>query len=298
MPSLLSDSLGSAIKDIEEIRLLEGGSRISISVHLKGALRRKVSEAIEPLIREGLIAGALLIPGEAKGPTETLGSPVIEEGGLFHRPDGFAQANAEVNAALVARSIEWLELEPQASVLELYSGNGNFTFAIAEHSGQVTAIESSTVSVQLAQQAARARKVSNVRFVQNDAEKSADGLVREAARFDRLLLDPPRTGAPKVGTWASRLLVTRVVYVACDPASLARDAASLAEHGFRPQALQLFDLFPQTHHIEAVMAFGRLTLSGQEMSPEGNFARDCPIRSHGHCPESHSKWCRQPLDEQ
>ncbi len=254
LPSLLSDSLGAALKDVEEVRVLECESRIAISVHLKGALRPKVTEAIEPLIREGFIAGALLVPGEGKGGVTTRGAPVLEEEGLFYRPDGFAQANARVNAALVARSIEWLE--PQAaSVLELYSGNGNFTLPLAVQATHVTAIESSAISIQLAVQAARAR--TNIRFVQSDAEKSADGLVREGARFDRLLLDPPRTGAPKVGTWASRLLVSHVVYVACDPVSLARDAASLITNGFRPTALQLFDLFPQTHHIEAVMAFRR-----------------------------------------
>jgi 23S rRNA (uracil1939-C5)-methyltransferase len=255
---LLADCLGTAIKDIEEVRLLECESRISLSVHLKGPVRAKVPEALEPLIREGLIAGALLLPGESKGAIVTLGSPVLEDAGLFHRPDGFAQANAAVNDAMVARCVEWLELSKRSqSVLELYSGNGNFTFAMAADAAQITAVESSAVSVQLAQQAASARGIVNVRFVQNDAEKSADGLVREGARFDRMLLDPPRSGAPKVGTWASRLLATKVVYVACDPASLARDAQALVGQGFRATSLQLFDLFPQTPHIEAVMAFSR-----------------------------------------
>jgi 23S rRNA (uracil1939-C5)-methyltransferase len=85
----------------------------------------------------------------------------------------------------------------------------------------------------------------------------AEGLVREGARFSRLLLDPPRTGAPGLERWAARLLVDRVVYVACDPASLARDAASLVDAGYHPRALQIFDLFPQTHHVEAVMSFAR-----------------------------------------
>ena len=120
VPSLLADALGPAIKDVEEIRLLEGEARIAISVHLKGPLRPKVNEAIEPLIREGLVAGALIVPAEGKGGVTTLGAPVIEEQGLFHRPDGFAQANAEVNEALVRRSVEWLDVEPaRSSVLEI-----------------------------------------------------------------------------------------------------------------------------------------------------------------------------------
>lgn len=257
VPSLLSDALSTVLKEVEEIRLLECEARIALSVHLKGPLRSKIGEAIDPLIREGLIAGALIVPKEGKGGVVTLGVPVLEDEGVWHRPDGFAQANAQVNHALVARSVSWLELEATPSVLELYSGNGNFTLPLAQKASHVTAIEASAVSVHLAQHAAKTRQVTNVRFVQNDAEKSADGLVREGARFDRLLLDPPRVGAPKVATWAARLLVTRVVYVACDPASLARDAASLIAQGFRAESLQLFDLFPQTHHIEAVMAFSR-----------------------------------------
>jgi 23S rRNA (uracil1939-C5)-methyltransferase len=93
--------------------------------------------------------------------------------------------------------------------------------------------------------------------VQGACETIADGLAKESERFDRLLLDPPRTGAPGVGAWASRLLVSRVVYVACDPGSLARDAAELVAQGFVPESVRLFDLFPQTKHIEAVMAFSR-----------------------------------------
>jgi len=258
LPGLLSDSLGTAIKDIEEVRVLECESQLSISVHLKGPLRPKVTDAIEPLIREQLISGAIIVPGENKGAPVLMGAPILDDRPVFHRPDAFAQANREVNEALVAACLEALQLSgARQSVLELYSGNGNLTFALAAEAKQVTAIESSALSVQLAQKAAARLGASNIRFVQSDAEKSADGLVREGARFDRLLLDPPRAGAPKVGTWASRLLVSRVVYVACDPASLARDAASLRAQGFRAESLQLFDLFPQTNHIEAVMAFSR-----------------------------------------
>ena len=79
----------------------------------------------------------------------------------------------------------------------------------------------------------------------------------ESRRFGRVLLDPPRTGAPGIGQSASRLLAEKVVYVACDPGALARDAAELVSQGFVPTTVRLFDLFPQTRHIEVVMAFAR-----------------------------------------
>ncbi len=86
----------------------------------------------------------------------------------------------------------------------------------------------------------------------------AKGLVRESERFDGVLLDPPRTGAPGIArAGPSALQVERLVYVACDPAALARDAKELVGQGYAPEALQLFDLFPQTRHVEAVLLLRR-----------------------------------------
>lgn len=257
-PGRLATALGaSTLKELEEVRLLECEGRVAVSLHFKAQLRPRHREAVDLAIRDGLIDGAILHPGEGKGAVVQVGKPVLEEEGVLHRPDGFAQANAEVNRRLVAQAIELLDVHGSERVLELYSGNGNFTFRLAAHAQQVVAVESFPLSVALAQQASLKRGVSNVRFVQGDSEKIASGLVNERERFDRLLVDPPRSGAPGVGDWAGGLLVSRVVYVACDPTSLARDAKALGAHGFKPLALQLFDLFPQTHHIEAVMAFTR-----------------------------------------
>lgn len=257
MPHVLSGALGPSVKELEEVRLLECEGRVAVSLHAKGSLRSRHREALGRLVRDGAIDGGVLVPGEGKGAVETVGEPTLEEDGLLYRPDGFAQANAWVNRALVRQAVELLHLQGGEAVLELYAGNGNFTFSIAERATSVLAVESAAVSVMLAQAAARKRNVGNVRFVQAASEKIAEGLVKEGARFDRLLLDPPRSGAPGVGRWASRLLVSRVVYVACDPAALARDASELVANGFRPTALQVVDLFPQTRHVEAVMAFAR-----------------------------------------
>lgn len=258
LPGELADALGTALKDVAEVHLLEVGSRVSIALMAKGSLRPKHREVVQALIADEVIAGAVLVPGSGKGNPELHGAPVLEDdGGVLHRPDSFAQANADVNRHLVTHAVEVLRCGPDDSVLELYSGNGNFTFPLAAASSSVLAVESSTVSLGLAQQAARAQGFANIRFVQGDSEKSANGMVKESRRFSRLLLDPPRAGAPGVGEWASRLLVERVVYVACDPASLARDAAELVKHGFRAETVRLFDLFPQTRHIEVVMSFAR-----------------------------------------
>ncbi len=257
LPGALAEALGPAVKELEELRLLECDGRVAVSAHWKAQVKPRHREVFERLVRDGVLDGAVLLPGEARGQPELVGDPVLEEEGVLHRPDGFAQANAAVNRRLVQQAVELLDVAPGGRVLELYSGNGNFTFRLAAQAGQVVAVESSALSVSLAQRAARAAKTANVRFVQGDSEKIAAALVREGERFDRLLVDPPRSGAEGLAAWASGLLVERLVYVACDPASLARDAKALGALGFRPLALQLFELFPQTHHVEAVMAFSR-----------------------------------------
>jgi 23S rRNA (uracil1939-C5)-methyltransferase len=258
LPGLLAGALGTAVlKDLEELRLLECEGRVSISLHFKTPLRPRYQTGVEQLIHDGVIDGAVLLSAKGNGGVSLLGEPVLEEDGVFHRPDGFSQANAAVNRVMVRQAVELLDVRSDHQVLELYSGNGNFTLRLAALARQVVAVESSALSVALAHKALLKAKRSNVRLVQADSERSASGLVGEHQRFDRLLVDPPRSGAPGVARWASGLLVQRLVYVACDPASLARDAKALVDHGFRPLALQLFDLFPQTHHVEAVMAFER-----------------------------------------
>lgn len=257
LPGVLGRHLAQVLKDVEEVRLLECEGQVALSVHVKDAVRDRHRALAEAWRREGLVDGVVLVPGEGRGGVELVGDPVLEEQEVLHRPDGFAQANAEVNRRLVRQAVELLDLSGRPSVLELYAGNGNFTFEIAPSASSVMAVESAAISVELAHRAARAHGVTGLRLVQGDCERIAQGLVREGARFDRLLLDPPRTGAPGVAGWASRLLVSRVVYVACDPGALARDAAALVREGFAPLVLGVFDLFPQTRHVEAVMAFGR-----------------------------------------
>lgn len=257
-PAQLARRLGAnTLKELEEVRLLECEGRVAVSLHFKAQLRPRHRDAVNLALRDGIIDGAILQPGGGKGQAELLGNPVLEEDGVLHRPDGFAQANVAVNRRLVQAAVELLELRAADRVLELYAGNGNFTFRLAAAARQVVAVESSGLSVALAQQATLKSGVSNVRWVQGDSEAIAEGLVTEAARFERLLVDPPRSGAPGVARWAAGLLVERVVYVACDPTSLARDAKELIARGYRPLALQLFDLLTQTHHVEALMAFSR-----------------------------------------
>ncbi|MGO9828689.1 MAG: class I SAM-dependent RNA methyltransferase [Myxococcaceae bacterium] len=249
--------LGHALR---AIHLLAEGDCVSLALALDGPVRSRSKEAAAALVRSGMAQGVVLL--EPEGRTEDVGKPVLEatapgrpEVHVRLRPEAFAQAHSTGASVLVDRGLELLAPRAEDRALELYAGNGTFTFALAARVASVVAVESLPVSVALASSAARAGKVDNIRWVQGEASRVSEGLLREGARFDVLLADPPRTGAPTLARLARDLGVRRVLYVGCDAGSLARDAGRLVEVGFRLETVQLVDLFPNTHHVEALLAF-------------------------------------------
>ena len=260
LPGKLGPLLKPVSRDAEEVHLLAEGGKAAFAVMLKGQATPRHVEACEKAVRTLRLEGAVLVSKE--GSPRVIGKPVLRsvsplrpEVPLYLRPDAFSQAHAEANVGLVTSAVYELAPRETDTVLELYSGNGNFTFPLAASAASVLGVESSPAAVELAQRSAREGGVGNVRFHQGDARKVCEGLIREGRRFDMALADPPRTGAPGLARWLKALGVRRVVYVACDPGSLARDAAGLVEAGYKPLALQVVDMFPQTHHVESVMSF-------------------------------------------
>ena len=175
----------------------------------------------------------------------------------FH-PLDFVQVNARVNAALVERAVA--ELEPAGRVLDLFSGIGNFTLALASvgAADTVTGIEGDPRLVERARENARRNRIEKVEFHAADlARPDALGPCL-AAGVDRLLLDPPRSGAEA----ALRALVPpgpeRIVYVSCHPPTLARDLGHLVHRlGYGLRAIALADMFPHTSHVESIATLER-----------------------------------------
>ncbi len=163
----------------------------------------------------------------------------------------FFQANRFLLEPLVR---EVLDLVPRARgrVLDLYSGVGLFALPLAKRDdGEILAVESAASAVEDARWNARQAELDGVRVVQRDVRRALADLPREAG--ERIVLDPPRTGAglEVVGLLAARR-PSVVVYVSCDPPTLARDLAGFAAFGYKMNALRLLDLFPDTFHLEAV----------------------------------------------
>jgi 23S rRNA (uracil1939-C5)-methyltransferase len=204
------------------------------------------------------LAGAVLL---APGASPVLaGDPVLRHArdplapgaGLQRsRPDVFAQANRGANALLVRAALDLLAPDGE-DVLELYCGSGNFTGPLAARARTVAAVEEQGPALQLAR--ADLEGARNVRFFARDALELASALARDAGapRFGAVLLDPPREGAKGIGAALRALGARRAVYVSCDPATFARDLRGCIEAGYRVAAVQAVDMFPQTHHVEAV----------------------------------------------
>jgi 23S rRNA (uracil1939-C5)-methyltransferase len=181
------------------------------------------------------------------------------EGDRFKIPAGaFFQPNATAGSRL--REIVAGEMEPAAedTILELYCGVGFFTLPLARRSRRVVALDSSREAVAAARDNAARAGAGNTRFLCGDAGGALPGLLEEG-RYDAILVDPPRAGLPRAVALAlARAAVPRLVYVSCDPATLARDLKVLSrEGGWSPRSIVPLDLFPQTHHVECVARLDR-----------------------------------------
>ncbi len=176
---------------------------------------------------------------------------------LHFLPTDFVQVNAAVNRALVSAAVARMQLSPGARVLELYSGIGNFSLALARAAEEVVSVEGAPDLVQRARANARANGIGNVRHHVADLSKSPDGASWLQGRYEAVVLDPPRSGARAVIPELRRFGTEKILYVSCHPATLARDAADLESAGFLLQAAGVADMFPQTAHAEAMALFVR-----------------------------------------
>ena len=167
----------------------------------------------------------------------------------------FVQVNAEVNRALVRRVVSMLAPASGEKVLDAYCGLGNFSLPLAACGAAVTGLEIGAEMVERA----RANAADNGLAASfHRADLGDDGAVREWLRrgWDKLLLDPPRTGAEVVVEHILAARPSRIVYVSCNPDTLARDAARLvSDKGYRLTRTGLVDMFPHTSHIESVTEF-------------------------------------------
>jgi len=194
------------------------------------------------------------------GARSTLGYALPEFGvRMPFRPTDFTQVNARMNEVLVRRALRWLDPQPGERIADLFCGLGNFSLPIAARGAQVTGIEGNRALVErAAHNAALNGLAQRSEFRAADLFAVDDDKWRALGPFDRVLVDPPREGALEVAKAlaADAARPRRIVYVSCNPATLARDAAILVHQGgFALRAAGALNMFPQTSHVESMAVF-------------------------------------------
>lgn len=174
---------------------------------------------------------------------------------LQYRPGDFVQVNEPVNQAMVEQALDWLAPQTGERVLDLFCGLGNFALPLAQQVGEVVAVEGVQAMVERARGNAAANGLDNLHFFRTDLSKPLADASWARQSFDAVLLDPPRDGAFEVVKQIGALGARRLVYVSCNPATLARDAAELVRQGYRLKRAGILDMFPQTAHVEAMALF-------------------------------------------
>ncbi|WMS88545.1 23S rRNA (uracil(1939)-C(5))-methyltransferase RlmD [Pleionea litopenaei] len=175
----------------------------------------------------------------------------------FH-PLDFTQVNTSINRQMVTKAIELLDPQPNERVLDLFCGLGNFTIPLATKAQQVIGVEGVDTMVKRGYENAKLNNLESVEFYQADLQQDFSDKPWAKEGFDKILIDPPRSGALDVVNYLPKFGAKRIVYVSCNPATLARDAGVMKEHGYRLVKAGVMDMFPHTAHVESMAVFERV----------------------------------------
>lgn len=180
---------------------------------------------------------------------------IIERCGHIHlyiRPEVFYQTNSYMAAVLYQQIVDMAVLKKTDTVLDLYCGIGSIGLFIAKNVKCVLGIEEIEASVILANENARLNDIQNISFIVGTVEDSISKLDEQAEEADVIILDPPRTGMhPKVISYMLASKVKKILYVSCNPTTLARDITLLSS-AYELIMWQAVDMFPHTHHVETI----------------------------------------------
>lgn len=171
-------------------------------------------------------------------------------------PTDFTQVNFKINQKMVSLAIELLDLNEADEVIDLFCGLGNFTLPIARYAKSVVGIEGDGGLIQRAKENAIKNGVDNADFYKADLFQEVAGFEWFRGRkYNKALIDPARSGAIEIVELLPKLGVVRLVYVSCNPATLARDTVKLMAMGYRLETAGVMDMFPQTAHVESIALF-------------------------------------------
>ncbi len=233
---------------------VDDAGKIAVVVHYLGAERQRL---IEVLRRTGLDTEVFVQFGTKRSLQSVSGDGLLEirvdhpQIALNYRVGSFAQINLQQNKVLVDLLTTTFPWKNSHKVLELYCGMGNLSFPLARRVKHLVGIEESARSIEMARANIITNGMSNLEFVAASAEGFLTDHIKEQ-QYDVVVLDPPRVGAYSVVKCLAGSGIPDILYISCDPQTLARDLRVLVHAGYQIVSSQPVDMFPQTHHCESV----------------------------------------------
>ncbi|MCP5014356.1 MAG: 23S rRNA (uracil(1939)-C(5))-methyltransferase RlmD [Ketobacter sp.] len=172
----------------------------------------------------------------------------------FH-PTDFTQVNQDINQDMIRMAMDFMDIQPGERILDLFCGLGNFTLPLATKAAEVVGVEGDDAMVVRGRENAEHNGLNNVSFYGADLTKPFDDQPWGRGGFDKILIDPPRSGALEIVSKMTVFKPKRIVYVSCNPATLARDAGELKKQGYKLLKAGVMDMFPHTTHVESIAVF-------------------------------------------
>jgi 23S rRNA (uracil1939-C5)-methyltransferase len=174
--------------------------------------------------------------------------------GIYLKIEGdiFVQVNAEGNRKLLKELFAAGGFDENDRLLELYAGAGNFTLSLARRVENVVAVEGYRQSIESGKRSSQFNGIANIRWICAPVPGAVQRLARQRQRFSKIILDPPRAGAKGIDRDLASFGAQKILYVSCNPATLARDLSALARQGYKLTLVQPIDLFPHTFHVETL----------------------------------------------
>lgn len=253
-----------ARREIPQIEVAIGDNDVALIIRHLSALSREDIERVISFAKEHGLR-IYLQPGNTESihlltpqDDRMMLSYALPEYGLnmqFH-PADFTQVNAQINQQMVSRTIELLNLNASDRVLDLFCGLGNFTLAIAKRVNFVVGVEGDKRMVERARMNAESNNITNGDFHAADLTQDVSHFPWAKESYNKILIDPPRSGALEILPLIVKYKPELIVYVSCNPATLARDAGELVNtYGYTLQSAGVMDMFPHTSHVESIAVF-------------------------------------------
>jgi 23S rRNA (uracil1939-C5)-methyltransferase len=242
---------------IVEVEIVEGdlAARVVLTGKIDGDIAREDDAACARFLESHLEIQGMVLFG--RGSRRSWGEEKVFldcVDGLKMEVDAeiFIQVNRDGNRRLARELLEWGEFGAEDRVLELYSGAGNFTLPVARRAQAIVAVEGDRRAVENGKKNSAANGLKNVRWIDAHVPQAAGRLRAAGEKFSKIILNPPRSGAKSLEDDLAALEAEKILYVSCNPATLARDLAALAKKGYQTRRVRPVDLFPHTFHVETL----------------------------------------------